>query len=50
MDQRSGFSNEKFQITKNKQITMTKIQNPKQLAFDLIRDLDNVIRNLFDQF
>jgi hypothetical protein len=25
----------KFQITNNKQITMTEIQNPKQLAFDL---------------
>jgi hypothetical protein len=46
----SGVSNTKFQITNTKwfdkltttlsqaegQITMTKIQNPKQLAFDLI--------------
>jgi hypothetical protein len=29
------------------QITMTKIQNPKQLAFDLILILDIVIWNLF---
>jgi hypothetical protein len=32
----SGFSNKKFQITNTKQITMTEIQNPKQLAFELI--------------
>ena len=29
------------------QITMTEIQNPKQLVFDLISDLDIVIWNLF---
>ena len=29
------------------QITMTEIQNPKQLAFDLIRDLAIEIWNLF---
>ena len=29
------------------QITMTEIQNPKQLAFDLIWDLDIEIWNLF---
>ncbi len=33
--------------TKYNQITMTKIQNSKQLAFDLIWDLDIVIWNLF---
>jgi hypothetical protein len=37
----SGFSVQvsaikKFQIANTKQITMTEIQNPKQLAFDLI--------------
>jgi len=32
----SGFSNKKFQIPNTKQITMTEIQNPKQLTFDLI--------------
>ena len=32
----SGFSNKKFQITKTKKITMTEIQNPKQVGFDLI--------------
>jgi hypothetical protein len=40
--------NKKFQITNTKQITMTEIQNSKQLAFDLI--LDFVVWNLFAQF
>ena len=30
------------------QITMTEIQNSKQLTFDLIRDLDIEIWNLFE--
>jgi len=32
----SAIKNFKLQTTNAKQITMTKIQNPKQLAFDLI--------------
>jgi hypothetical protein len=45
-----GFSDQvsamnKFQITNTKQITMTGIQNSKQLAFDIIWDLDIVICN-----
>jgi hypothetical protein len=32
----SVIKNFKSQITKTKQITITEIQNPKQLAFDLI--------------
>ena len=50
VSENEGFSNKKFQITNNKwfdkltttlsqvegQITMTEIQNPKQLDFDLI--------------
>jgi len=40
--------NKKFQITNTKQITLTEIQNSKQLAFDLI--LDFVVWNLFAQF
>jgi hypothetical protein len=40
-------SNNNSQKTNNKQITMTKIQNVKQLAFDLIGDLDIVICYLF---
>jgi hypothetical protein len=39
--------NHNSQKTNNKQITMTKIQNFKQLAFDLIGDLDIVICYLF---
>jgi len=35
-DQVSAIKNFKKQITNIKQITMTEIQNPKQLAFDLI--------------
>jgi len=39
----------KSQITNTKQITMTEIQNTKQLPFDLPpTDLDIVIWNLFD--
>jgi len=38
-------------MANTKQITMTKIQNPKQLAFDPpAADLDIVICNLFAQF
>ena len=37
----------KFQIPKTKQITMTEIQNSKQLAFEIIWDLDIVNWNLF---
>jgi len=33
-------SNNNSQNTNNRQIKMTEIQNPKQLAFDLIGDLD----------
>ena len=50
VSENEGFSNKKFQITNTKwfdklttnlsqvegQITMTEIQNPKQLTFDLI--------------
>jgi len=38
LSEKEGFSykKHKLQITNTKQITMTKIQNPKQLAFDLI--------------
>jgi hypothetical protein len=36
VDQVSAIKNFKKQITNIKQITMTEIQNPKQLAFDLI--------------
>jgi hypothetical protein len=33
---RADSKNKKFQITNTKQITMTEIQNSKQLAFELI--------------
>jgi len=46
----SATKNFKLQITNTKQITMTKIQNSKQLTFDLVSDLDIVIWNLFDPF
>jgi len=40
-------SNPNSQKTNNKQITMTKIQNSKQFVFNLIRELDIVIWDLF---
>jgi hypothetical protein len=43
---RADSKNKKFQITNTKQITMTEIQNSKQLAFELICDLALVIWNL----
>ena len=43
----SVIKNFKSQNTNHKQITMTEIQNPQQLAFDLICNLDIVIWNLF---
>jgi len=45
----SGFSKKKFksQNTNHKQITMTEIQNSKQLAIDFICNLVIEIWNLF---